>query len=115
MEAQISSRAGADATEPMLLREDTGGIALLTLNRPQTRNALSHAMLAALRGELSRLGADRRVRAVVLAANGPAFSAGHDLKELTAHRADPDGGRSFTREVMESCSAVMLAILRLPQ
>jgi enoyl-CoA hydratase/carnithine racemase len=52
---------------------------------------------------------------VVLAANGPAFSAGHDLKELTAHRADPDHGRSYTRQIMESCSAVMLAILRLPQ
>jgi enoyl-CoA hydratase/carnithine racemase len=52
---------------------------------------------------------------VVLAARGPAFSAGHDLKELTAHRADADGGRSYTRHIMERCSAVMLAILRLPR
>jgi enoyl-CoA hydratase/carnithine racemase len=52
---------------------------------------------------------------VVLAANGPAFSAGHDLKELTAHRVDADGGRGYTREIIDRCSAVMLAIIRLPQ
>jgi enoyl-CoA hydratase/carnithine racemase len=115
MDVQTASRRGAKADEPPLLREDRDAIALLTLNRPHVRNALSQAMLATLRDELTRLAADRRIRAVVLAANGPAFSAGHDLKELTAHRADPDGGRSFTRELMESCSAVMLAILRLPQ
>ena len=72
-------------------------------------------MLAALREELASLAGDKRIRAVVLAANGPAFSAGHDLKELSAHRIDADGGRSYTRGVMESCSAMMLAILRLPQ
>src|SRR5262249_8562157 len=57
---------------------------------------------------------DKRIRAVVVAAQGSAFSAGHDLKELTAHRADADGG-GYTRHIMERCSAVMLAILRLPQ
>ena len=50
------------------------------------------------------------MRAVVIAAKGAAFSAGHDLKELTAHRADADGGRSYTRHIMESCSAMMLAV-----
>jgi enoyl-CoA hydratase/carnithine racemase len=97
------------------MRENIGTIAVLTLDRPQARNSLSEAMLAALRQELERLAADKRIRAVVLAANGPAFSAGHDLKELTAHRADPDQGRGYTRHIMESCSAMMLAILRLPQ
>jgi enoyl-CoA hydratase/carnithine racemase len=72
-------------------------------------------MLAALSQELESIAADKRVRAVVIAARGPAFSAGHDLKELTAHRADPDGGRSYTRQIMERCSAVMLALLRQPQ
>jgi enoyl-CoA hydratase/carnithine racemase len=118
MEAQTSARAVA--AEPMLVREDvrterTGTIAVLTLNRPQARNALSKAMLAELHDELARLRTDKGVRAVVLAANGPAFSAGHDLKELAAHRSDADRGRGFTSLIMESCSAVMLAILRLPQ
>jgi enoyl-CoA hydratase/carnithine racemase len=111
----VRARAPAAAPEPALLREDIGNIAVLTLNRPQARNSLSEAMLAALSRELETLTADKRIRAVVLAARGPAFSAGHDLKELTAHRADADGGRSYTRHIMERCSAVMLAILRLPR
>jgi enoyl-CoA hydratase/carnithine racemase len=105
----------ASATEPVLLRENLGNIAVLTLNHPQARNSLSEAMLAALSQELENIAVDKRIRAVVLAANGPAFSAGHDLKELTAHRADADGGRSYTRHIMERCSAMMLAVLRLPQ
>jgi len=96
-------------------RETIGNIAVLTLNRPQARNSLSEAMLAGLSRELDSLAADKRIRAVVLAAHGSAFSAGHDLKELTAHRADPDGGRSYTRHIMERCSALMLSVLRLPQ
>src|SRR5919204_2475573 len=117
MTAQSSARATdpAGATEPALLRENVGNIAVLTLNRPQARNSLSEAMLAALSQELESLAADKRIRAVVVAAQGSAFSAGHDLKELTAHRADADGGRSYTRHIMERCSAVMLAIPRLPQ
>jgi enoyl-CoA hydratase/carnithine racemase len=111
----VRARTPAAASEPALLREDVGNIAVLTLNRPQARNSLSEAMLAALSRELETLTADKRIRAVVLAARGPAFSAGHDLKELTAHRADADGGRSYTRHIMERCSAVMLAILRLPR
>jgi enoyl-CoA hydratase/carnithine racemase len=98
-----------------LLREDVGNIAVLTLDRPQARNSLSEAMLAALQQELDRLAGETRIHAIVLAANGPAFSAGHDLKELTAHRADVDGGRGYVRHLMERCSAMMLSILRLPQ
>jgi enoyl-CoA hydratase/carnithine racemase len=117
MKAQSSARASgpAAANEPVVLRENIGNIAVLTLNRPQARNSLSEAMLAALSQELESLAADKRIRAVVVAAQGSAFSAGHDLKELTAHRADADGGRGYTRHIMERCSAVMLAILRLPQ
>jgi enoyl-CoA hydratase/carnithine racemase len=103
------------ASEPPVLRETIGNIAVLTLNRPQARNSLSEVMLAGLSHELDNLAADKRIRAVVLAAHGAAFSAGHDLKELTAHRADPDGGRSYTRHIMERCSALMLSVLRLPQ
>jgi len=117
MTAQSSVRAARrpGPTGSPLLREDVGNIAVLTLDRPQARNSLSEAMLAALQQELDRLGGDTRIHAVVLAANGPAFSAGHDLKELTAHRADADGGRGYVRRIMESCSAMMLSILRLSQ
>lgn len=71
MTAQSSARAGAAATEPALLRENVGNIAVLTLNRPQARNSLSEAMLAALSQELEDIAADKRVRAVVMAAGGP--------------------------------------------
>jgi enoyl-CoA hydratase/carnithine racemase len=103
------------AVSPVLLRDDRDGIAVLTLNRPDSRNSLSEAMLAALTEALAAIGADRSVRAVVIAANGPAFSAGHDLKELTAHRADSDGGRGYTRQMMAACSTMMQAIVKLPQ
>src|SRR5262245_37096922 len=79
--------------------------------RPAT--ACPRAMLGGLARELDSLATDKRIRAVVLAAHGTAFSAGHDLKELTAHRADPDGGRGYTRHIMERCSASMLSVLRL--
>jgi enoyl-CoA hydratase/carnithine racemase len=79
------------------------------------RNSLSEALLAALGKELDAIAADASVRAVVIAANGPAFSAGHDLKELAARRADSDGGRAFFKHTMATCSAVMQQIVRLPQ
>lgn len=110
-----SSTARAQASPAPLLREGHGDIAVLTLNRPEARNSLSEALLAALGAELDAIAADRRLRAVILAANGPAFSAGHDLKELTAHRNDPDRGRAYFKFIMETCSAVMQRIVRLPQ
>src|SRR5258708_5095324 len=113
MKAQSSARAVA--TEPELLRESVGNVAVLTLNRPSTRNTLSEAVLAALADALTAIAGDHAVRAVVLAAKGPAFSGGHDLKELTARRADPDGGRGYFRHIMLTCSAMMQQIVRLPQ
>jgi enoyl-CoA hydratase/carnithine racemase len=117
MTPQSPARADASAvaTEPELLRENIGNVAVLTLNRPQTRNTLSEAMLAGLGHELTAIAADRAVRAVVLAAKGLAFSGGHDLKELTARRSDPDGGRAYFRHIMLTCSAMMAQIVRLPQ
>jgi enoyl-CoA hydratase/carnithine racemase len=117
MTAQSSARADTRAAgaEPVLLRESAGNIAILTLNRPNTRNTLSEAMLAALGNELTAIAKDRAVRAVVLAATGPAFSGGHDLKELTARRSDPDCGRGYFRHIMLTCSAMMQQIVRLPQ
>jgi len=101
---------------PLLLRDSVaGGVAVLTLNRPEARNSLSQALLQALGTELTAVAADHSVRAVVLAASGTAFSAGHDLKELNGHRADPDRGRAFFKLAMANCSAVMQQIVRLPQ
>ncbi len=103
------------AGTPFRRERRDGGIEILTLDRPQRRNTLSEGMLAALRGAFSEIAEDRAVRAVVIAANGPAFCAGHDLKELTAHRADADGGRAYFATIMTSCSAVMQQIVNLPQ
>jgi enoyl-CoA hydratase/carnithine racemase len=105
-------RAGS---APVLLREDLGELAVLTLNRPETRNSLSEALLAALTENLGAIGADKRVRVVVLAANGPAFSAGHDMKEMTARRSDSDRGRAYFKQLMDACSTMMQAIVRLPK
>jgi enoyl-CoA hydratase/carnithine racemase len=101
--------------EPILLREMIGSIAVLTLNRPAARNSLSTAMIASLHAALRDISGDKAVRGVVLAANGPAFSAGHDIKELTARRTDPDRGRAFFAETMNACSAMMQAIVHLPK
>jgi enoyl-CoA hydratase/carnithine racemase len=99
----------------VLLREDADGIAILTLNRPEARNSLSEALLAALTDNLAALATDKRVRVVVLAANGPAFSAGHDMKEMTARRNDPDRGRAYFKQLMDACSTMMQAIVHLPK
>ncbi len=100
---------------PVLFRGSDSGIAVLILNRPQARNSLSEALLAALTEALADIAADRSVRAVVLAANGAAFCAGHDMKEMTARRSDVDRGRAYFKQLMDACSAMMQAIVRLPQ
>lgn len=120
MNAQsATAKAAATASELILLREDlTGdhsGIAILTLNRPAARNSLSEALLEALGDALTAIAHDRAVRVVVLAANGPAFSAGHDLKELNVHRKDEDRGRGYFKHIMTMCSGVMQQIVNLPQ
>jgi enoyl-CoA hydratase/carnithine racemase len=113
--AQPTRVSSGPASGPIVVRERSGTVAIVTLNRPQARNSLSEAMLAALSQAFASIAADQSVRAVVLAANGLAFSAGHDLKEITAKRADADGGRAYTRQIMEACSALMQTILKLPQ
>jgi enoyl-CoA hydratase/carnithine racemase len=99
----------------IVLRENNGPVAILTLNRPAARNSLSEAMIDGLTAELQAIANDAAIRAIILAANGPAFCAGHDLKELTSRRSDPDGGRAYFHEIMTRCSAMMLTIVALPQ
>jgi len=103
------------AVESVLLREQDESIAILTLNRPAARNSLSEDLLNALFISLDDIAPDRSIRAVVLTANGPAFCAGHDLKELTSRRGDADGGRAYFKHIMTTCSAMMQKIVRLPQ
>jgi enoyl-CoA hydratase/carnithine racemase len=100
---------------PLLLRADRDGVATLTLNRPQARNALSLALLEALRHAFAGLAEDGSVRAVVLAASGSAFCAGHDLKEMTGYRAEADRGARRFEALFALCSGVMSAIPALPQ
>jgi enoyl-CoA hydratase/carnithine racemase len=96
--------------EPLLMQDsDERGVVTLTLNRPQSFNALSEAMLKALRDAFDELAKDESVRAVVLGASGKAFCAGHDLKEM---RAEPS--LEYYERLFALCSAVMLAIQRLP-
>jgi enoyl-CoA hydratase/carnithine racemase len=116
MSAQsATAKAAAASSDLILLREDHAGIAVLTLNRPQARNSLSEPMLEALGDALTAIAYERTVRVVILTANGPAFSAGHDLKELNAHRKDKDRGREFFKRIMGLCSSVMQQIVALPQ
>ena len=111
----MNVHAPTETAAPVLLRERDGAIAILTLNRPGPRNSLSEALLIALSEAWTDIAADKSVRAVVLTANGPAFCAGHDMKELTARRSDADGGRAYFRTIMTTCSAMMQQIVNLPQ
>ena len=94
---------------------DENGILRLTLNDVARRNALSEAMLAALGAAFADAGADPQVRVVVLAANGPGFCAGHDLKEMTAGRSQEDGGKAYFAHVMAMCAGVMQGIVNCPK
>ncbi|MDK9695212.1 MAG: enoyl-CoA hydratase [Siculibacillus sp.] len=89
-----------------------GGLLRVTLVDAKRRNALSMRMIDALERAIAEAGADPAVRVVIIAAEGPAFCAGHDLKELTAARAGADRGRAFFDETMTSCARLMTSIVR---
>jgi enoyl-CoA hydratase/carnithine racemase len=96
--------------EALVLRQDRDGVVTLTLNRPAARNALSVALMAALQDALDAVAGDKSARVVVLAGAGPAFCAGHDLKEL---RANP--GRQSYEAVFGQCAKLMTSIVSLPK
>ena len=105
-----------ELADPILLRETTSeGILRLTLNDNERRNALSTDMLSRLRTALDQAAEDASVRVIILGANGRAFSAGHDLREMTRAREAPDGGRAFFEETMAACCGVMQAIVTNPK
>jgi enoyl-CoA hydratase/carnithine racemase len=98
------------ANEPVLLREDRGGIATLTMNRPAQFNLLTSEMIGALQQALDDIRYDERVRVIVLAATGKGFSAGHDLKEIRALGTQPK-----IEELFQRCSRMMVSLTRMPQ
>lgn len=98
-----------------LLRSDDDGIAVVTLNAPRAMNVLSEGMMAALSSTLDEIAEDRSVKAVILRSAGDHFCAGHNLKEMTARRADPGGGVRYFQDLFATCSAMMLRIVRLSQ
>lgn len=106
----MSAQPQVSAPEQPVLVERTGAIATVTLNRPTQYNALSGEVLTALQGALDAIAADDSVRVVILAANGKAFCAGHDLKEM---RSSSD--RSFHQELFRQCGRMMLTINAMPQ
>ncbi len=106
----MTAPTASDPAEPVVRRSDAGAVATLTLARPAARNALSFEVLDVLADHLAAIGADPAVHVVVLAGDGPAFSAGHDLREIVAHPDEADRRLLFAR-----CSDVMLAITGLRQ
>ena len=102
------------APSPVLTAK-AGGVLTVTLNRPDARNALSESVTRGLQLALDEAVEDKSVKVIVLAAKGPAFSAGHDLKELTAHRKDPDRGLAYYRATFEQCSHLMQTVMRHPR
>ncbi|MCP4358695.1 MAG: enoyl-CoA hydratase [Chloroflexi bacterium] len=98
------------AEEPILLREDKNGVTTLTLNRPKQYNALSEAMLSALQTELNSIAGNESIRVVILAANGKAFCAGHDLKEM---QATPE--KEYYNALFNKCGMMMMTINQMPQ
>lgn len=101
---------GQSGEEDILLRDDSGGIALLVMNRPARFNALSEGLLDALQTALDEIAGDDSVRVVVIGAAGKAFCAGHDLKEM---RATPE--KAYYQDLFNRCSRMMQSIVELPQ
>ncbi len=101
--------------DDILLRSRTGAVAEMRLNRPGRGNALSLELIDRLRQSTNELAADSGVHVIVIAAEGPVFSAGHDLKEITRARKEPDGGRAFFERAMAACSDMMQALVRCPK
>jgi enoyl-CoA hydratase/carnithine racemase len=105
----------APLTEPLVLPRKDGTLLRLTLNRPGARNALSEGLMGALQNALDDAADDKSIRVIVLGANGPAFSSGHDLKEMTTRRADGDKGKGAFSALFAQCSKLMQTVVRHPK
>lgn len=105
----------APHTAPLIVPELHGPVLRLTMNRPEARNALSVAMMGALHEALDGAAKDKAVRTIVIAAEGKAFCAGHDLKEMTASRTADDKGKAAYGALFNQCSKLMMAVVRHPK
>ncbi|MBX3598809.1 MAG: enoyl-CoA hydratase [Rhizobiaceae bacterium] len=103
----------SDQAAPLIV-EQSEGVLRLTLNNPPA-NALSMELISRIQSELSRSAEDKTVRVVVIAAQGKVFSGGHDLKEMTAHRKDGDGGEGFFKQTFDACGQMMQSIVSHPR
>ena len=106
---------GTGNEEGVLLREDRGHVAILTLNRPDARNALSEDLMSALQSEIDVIKPSPSIRAIVIAANGQVFCAGHDIRQMESHRSDADGGRAYFEATFVQCAELMQSIIGCPK
>ncbi len=105
-----AATAPAASVEPQLLRTDKNSITTLTLNRPGQLNALSSVLLNELQSALDAVAKENSIRVVVIAGSGPAFCAGHDLKEMRANR-----NPGFIEDLIRRCSRMMMTLTEIPQ
>ena len=111
----LDKTTATDQASDILLSDNAGGITTLTLNRPDARNCLSEAMIDRITEAVAAAADDAETRVVIIAANGPGFCSGHDLKEMTARRSDEDGGRAYFAHLMSKCSTMMQSIVKCPK
>ncbi|NQV57206.1 MAG: enoyl-CoA hydratase [Rhodospirillales bacterium] len=106
----MNSTSVPSSNQTLLLRHDEAGITTLTLNRPDRRNALSDGLLDALQDALDTIAADKSVKVIILAGNGPVFCSGHDLNEMRA-----DSSYDAIHALFKKCSKMMAAMVQMPQ
>ena len=101
---------------PIVLKEELkSGLLLLTLNNPQSKNALSEDMISALINCIDSASNDHSIKVIIIAASGNVFCAGHDLKEITEARESEDGGNRYYKNLFDSCSSLMQLIVNSPK
>jgi len=115
VQSTTAERSEPGVQELVISELDAEGVLRLTLNDSSSRNALSERMLAELHTVLEQAASDPKVRVLVIAATGPAFCAGHDLKEITRAREQDDAGLAFFESLMADCASVMQAIVTHPK
>ncbi|MDH3580501.1 MAG: enoyl-CoA hydratase [Hyphomicrobiales bacterium] len=111
----ITSDKAAQTNEGILLRDEADAVLILTLNRPEARNCLNEALLKELQRQIDEAANSRTVKAVIIAANGPVFCSGHDIRELNAHRGDADGGVGFYENTFKLSAKLMTSVVHCPK
>ena len=115
MSSNQNNTSGPIQSDILLEELTENGIMRLTLNDSKRRNALSEEMMAKLTKSLSRYSKNDAIRVIVIAGMGPAFCAGHDLKQMSAARNNTDKGLEYFKEVFSACSELMMSITNSPK